>query len=84
MEQKNTTDLSNQNEIIEKIEQMVEEEGYLFETVEEKKIGGKAVGAYVAVLSTLLTKFMNENPEHQEEISNIIGKSAAICVKHIL
>ena len=84
MEQKNITDVLNQDEIIKKVQQMTQGEGRLFETAEEKKVGGKAVGAYIAVLSALLTKFMNENPEHQEEISNIIGKSAAICIEHIL
>jgi hypothetical protein len=76
--------LLNQDEIKAKIAQITKQEGRLFDTEKERQIGGKAVGAYVGVLTSLLTEFMNKHPEHQKEIGSIIGQAAAICVKQIL
>lgn len=56
----------------------------LFETEEEREIGGKAIGAYIGVLSLYLTNYFTKFPEGKDELLYIIGYASGICTKKVL
>lgn len=74
----------SQAEVLERLAAIGEKGTHMFESVEERNIGSKAIGAYIGVLSLMLNEFFAAHPEVERELGNIIGRAAAECTLHVL
>lgn len=74
----------SQAEVLEQLAAISEKGTHMFESVEERNVGSKAIGAYIGVLSLMLNEFFAAHPEVEGELGHIIGRAAAECTLHVL